>query len=164
MEKRMAKRADGKGCVILLLYLGLCGCAPLLVGAAVGTEMGASKKSLAEVTALNNERLSMLPYGFSKKGILSIMGTTPFYAYRSEIAKGKTITKQVTIPNPYRSENLTGNGRTFEVVYYATDDKNKDNLISDDDLTPLVFEDGKLIGWGWVFWQGKAQKYEIKLR
>ena len=30
-------------------------------------------------------------------------------------------------------------------------------------LTPLLFEDGKLVGWGKSYWTVKEQKYDIKL-
>lgn len=49
---------------------------------------------------------------------------------------------------PYRSEILQGKNKTFEVVYYVTDVKKDDNAIIDDELTPFVFDNGKLIGWG----------------
>ena len=62
------------------------------------------------------------------------------------------IPSYLTITNPYRSEILKGkNDKLFEVIYYVTDVKNDDNAITDDELTPLIFDNGKLIGWGWSF-------------
>jgi len=70
----------------------------------------------------------------------------------------------VTISNPYRSEILQGKEKTFEIVYYVTDVKRDDGAITDDELTPLVFDDGKLIGWGSGFLEVNIQKYEIRIR
>ncbi len=42
--------------------------------------------------------------------------------------------------------------------------KRDDGVITDDELTPVVFDDGKLIGWGSDFLQVKIQKYEIRIR
>jgi hypothetical protein len=58
-----------------------------------------------------------------------------------------------TVNSPYKSEILPVNDKTFEVLYYYTDIKStvytaNPATIPDSDLTPLVFENGKLIGWG----------------
>ena len=66
--------------------------------------------------------------------------------------------------NPYRSEILQGSNETFEVLYYYTDVKKADGAITDDELTPLVFKDKKLIGWGWSFLGQNIEKYEIRIR
>ncbi len=44
--------------------------------------------------------------------------------------------------------------------------KRDDGAITDDELTPLVFDDGKLIGGGWGsgFLEVNVQKYEIRIR
>ncbi len=70
----------------------------------------------------------------------------------------------VIINNPYRSEILNDQeGKSFEVLYYVTDNKNEDYLIRDADLTPLVFEsNGKLVGWGQDFLVEFIAKNQIK--
>lgn len=42
--------------------------------------------------------------------------------------------------------------------------KRDDGAITDDELTPLVFDDGKLMGWGSGFLEVDIQKYEIRIR
>ena len=42
--------------------------------------------------------------------------------------------------------------------------KRVDGAITDDALTPLVFDDGKLIGWDSGFLEVNIQKYEIRIR
>ncbi|MCJ7555009.1 MAG: DUF3192 domain-containing protein [Ignavibacteriaceae bacterium] len=54
--------------------------------------------------------------------------------------------------------------KIFEVWYYYTDMKAYDGAITDDELTPVVFENDKLIGWGQSFLNDTVQRYEIRLR
>jgi len=110
----------------------------------------------------NRTNLLKLSIGMDKDEVVSLMGTddvttysfagvfTPFTAYK--------------VNNPYRSEILQGADKTFEVLYYYTDKKSADGAVTDDELTPLVFDEGKLIGWGNSFLNANVQKYEIRLR
>jgi hypothetical protein len=71
-----------------------------------------------------------------------------------------------TVNSPYKSEILQGEGKTFEVLYYYTDVKSviytaNPATITDDELTPLVFDNGKLIGWGASFLDSNIKKYKI---
>lgn len=128
----------------LLLCFGLVGCA-----------------TMQEATAPNRTNLLKLSIGMSKAEAISAMGTVPATAYYRD---NFGFQQSFTINNPYRSEILQGKDKTFEVLYYATDVKKDDNAITDDELTPLIFDNGKLIGWGWSFLQDNAQKYEIRIR
>jgi|SRR3989344_493397 len=90
--------------------------------------------------AQNKEYVQKLSTGMRKDVAKEIMGTDP--------AKGLFM----WIDNPYRTETLTGkDGKVYEVLYYYTDLKQRDDKITDDELTPLVFQDGNLIGWGYPF-------------
>ena len=52
---------------------------------------------------------------------------------------------------PYRSETLSlSNGKRLELFYYHTDLKTPDGAVTDDELTPVVLIEGKVIGWGWI--------------
>lgn len=66
------------------------------------------------------------------------------------------------INNPYRSEVLTGKGKTVEVLYYYTNPQLPDYPIMDDELTPVIFEDEMLIGWGWPFLEDNISKYQLQ--
>ena len=126
-----------KKLLVLLLCLGLIGCA-----------------SLSGVRTMNRENLLKLSIGLTKQKVLNVMGTKSFETYTD----GR-------INNPYRSEILSSKeGKTFEVLYYYTDIKRTDDAITDDELTPLVFDNGKLIGWGWSFLQDNVQRYELRMR
>ena len=50
---------------------------------------------------------------------------------------------------PYRSETLSlSNGKRLELLYYHTDLKTPDGAVTDDELTPVVLIEDKVIGWG----------------
>ena len=125
-----------KKALALLLCLGLFGCA-----------------SMDAIRTTNRENLNKLSIGMTKSEVLSLMGTETI----------KTMVQ--TITNPYKTEILQGkNGKTLEVLYYYTEIKRTDDIITDDSLTPLVFDNGKLIGWGWSFLQDNVHKYELRMR
>jgi len=91
----------------------------------------------------------------TKEQVLEIMGTGTIH----------TLSPGGAINNPYKSEVLYGkNGKTLEVLYYYTDIQRADGAITDDELTPLVFDDDILIGWGRGFLQENIKKYEIRIR
>jgi len=111
--------------------------------------------------------LSQLEIGMDKEKVLKTMGReekgivtwipilfpliwVPFPSYH--------------INNPYKTEFLTVNDKQYDVIYYYTDVRKADGAITDDELTPLIFEDGKLIGWGWSFLKVKIPTYEIRIR
>ena len=86
----------------------------------------------------NTQALKRLAPGMDKGTVTQIMGTEP----------SKSLF--MWIDNPYRTETLKGaNGHTYDVLYYYTDLKERDDKITDDELTPVIFEAGKLVGWGY---------------
>lgn len=127
--------------MLVLLFLGITGCA-----------------TLDSVRNTNRENMMRLSVGMTKQEALNIMGTKTVTTF----ADIGVVDKRIS--NPYRSEILQGKDKTFEVLYYYTDVKKNDGAITDDELTPLVFDNGKLIGWGWSSLQDNEQKYEIRIR
>ncbi len=122
--------------------------------------------SMSQVTAPNRENLLKLSIGMDKAKVIEIMGNKSFdWTSRQYVeALGRAANTHVTITNPYRSEILRGKDKILEIIYYVTDARIDDSNISDDELTPLVFDNGKLIGWGWNFLNDNIQKYEIRMR
>ncbi len=135
-----------KKLLLALLCLGLVGCA-----------------SLSQVIAPNRANLLKLSIGMTKDDAIQTMGTKSMHV-SGDNSQWTTQRTSMTINNPYRSEILQGKDKTFEVLYYVTDVKNDPDSITDDELTPLVFDDGRLLGWGWSFLNNNVQKYEIRLR
>lgn len=125
----------------------------LVLGISIGILSGCATASQA--TARNREHLLKLSIGMSKEEAINIMGKKRFSA-------GNLIYSEtpLMINNPYRSEIVAGRDKTLEIIYYVTDVKKNDGVITDDELTPLVFEDGKLIGWGQTFLRDSSRMVE----
>ncbi len=92
-----------------------------------------------EVRVMNRESLAQLAPGMSKEEALEVMGT--------ETMEGD----DGDINNPFRTELFQDDeNTTVEVLYYYTDKKNNDKAITDDELTPVVLKNGRVVGWGWI--------------
>jgi hypothetical protein len=75
----------------------------------------------------NRDNLSRLSIDMNRKEVLQIMR------------------------KPYRTELMRmPKGETVELLFYYTDLKAADNAITDDELTPVVLMDNKVVGWGWT--------------
>ena len=83
----------------------------------------------------NRNNMLKLSTGMSKDELLSVMG------------------------KPYQTENYG----QFDIWSYRTD-MMRNFETTEDDLTPIVFEDGNLIGWGSRFAHETVRKYELRLR
>lgn len=98
---------------------------------------------LDRVRKTNRERILKLSTGLTKEEALKVMGKSA----------GGGLFGEPTVKSPYKSETLQSGGRNFEILYYYTDINSRIHIsnpgtIRDKDLTPLVFEDDILIGWG----------------
>ena len=105
----------------------------------------------------------LIKTGMSKEEVMGIMGTKTVKA-KDGYWERYSHTYHPSATNPYRTEILQGKEKTFEVLYYYTDVKKDDGSITDDELTPMVFYNGKLIGWGQGFLDVNIKKYEIRIR
>jgi hypothetical protein len=105
--------------------------------------------SLEPVRTANRRNLMKLSVGMTKEKAMKIMG------HKS----GGGSFGEPAVNSPYKSEILPAGGKTYEVLYYYTDVKSaiyiaNPSTVHDDELTPLVFDNGKLIGWGADFLEG----------
>ena len=142
-----------KKVLIVLMCLGVIGCVSL--------------GHIDRLRTENRQNLLKLHIGMTKQEVLDIMGYNSAKDLYANYEK-------VTVTNPYKSEILQGKDKTLEVIYYCTDTKHQTKVdswgwslpspISDDELTPLIFDNNKLIGWGWSFLDNNVQKYELRLR
>jgi hypothetical protein len=57
----------------------------------------------------------------------------------------------IMVKNPHRTQKMKIGDKTYEVFYYFTGVKQPDGEITDDELTPFIFEYNRLIGKGWNF-------------
>ena len=96
----------------------------------------------------NRENLARLEFGMTKEQAHAVMGREGVKNYN----------------NPYRTAMFMGkDGRPVEVFYYWTD-HTVEKGVPDRDLTPVVFHDGKVVGWGREFWSEFVNKYEIRIK
>lgn len=104
--------------------------------------------SQEQMRTKNRENLLRLSLGMEKFEVLQIMGTqTVDYTN-----------------NPYKVETPLGrDGNLYEVLFYNTEQKNKDHVITDDELVPLVFNNNTLVGWGWAFLSEIVPNYQYQI-
>ena len=92
---------------------------------------------------LNESALKAVKEGMSPEEVHNIMGQELLIGYAFKSDKYQPL----TIPNPYRIEEIPDTGYIIE--YYIDSIRQADGIVHDDELMPLVFQDGKLIGRGW---------------
>ena len=109
------------------------------------------------IALVNRQHLLRLSRGMDKNEALRIMGKSTVTVHDG--LDGKVIN------NPYISETLQGKDRIYDVIYYLTSDRDLDSNtpVTKGDLTPLFFDDGKLVGWGTDFLEAMAEPKGITL-
>ena len=118
--------------LLILVCLFAAGCAAI----------GGPLKSLT--------RIEQVRPGMSRDEISGILGDQVVIGYEITDPKQGS-TKPIVIPNPQRVEMIAPGTKTYEAVYYFTHIVKADGSITDDELTPLIFEGGRLAGKGWYF-------------
>jgi len=106
-----------------------------------------------QLCSLNRANLIKLQPGMAQSQVISLMGTGQAEDYDEE---GTYI-----INNPYKSEILNGKRNTFEVIYYYTERITRDRKLEPEELTPVIFSENKLLGWGWMFLRDIVARHEI---
>ena len=54
------------------------------------------------------------------------------------------------VTNPYSTRFLKNrDGESLEVMYYYTGMKKGDDLVTEDELVPIILKDDAVVGWGW---------------
>ncbi len=93
---------------------------------------------------------SQLHKGLSRAQVSELLGkeVVSGYALVDQLTEEY---KPITVANPKRSETIKVNNRTYNVDYYLVGIKVADDKISDDELVPVVFENDRLVGCGWDF-------------
>lgn len=125
-----------------VIRFGLC-CLPILLFNSCNGE----QKAVA-IRKENRLNITKINLGMTKAEVLQIMGDKS-----AQASFGKNT---VTVTNPYKSEIRQVGEVTYEVLYYYTHQDQKDwpgkrFKILDRELTPIVFRDGTVIGWGAEF-------------
>jgi len=107
--------------------------AALLTGCAGTT----GTMSVSSLIVNNRTNISKLSYGMSKEDVHAIMG-------------------QMTVKsasNPHRTSMFkTSDGIMVDVFFYWTEKAPSFVHVTDREMTPVVFNNGKVVGWGREFW------------
>jgi hypothetical protein len=135
--------------LVLVGVLTMPGCATL------------SRENTETFRKANQDHLKLLVPGMTKDVVFATMGTNA--VSRCVHAAGGICLEFETIDNPHHRSHHSIDGKRYEVLYYYTDDEARDlryyyrelkrheTELRDDQLTPILLENGKLVGWGQDF-------------
>ncbi len=133
----------------------------LSVVAAGCTTIDDSQHMVAETSTDQATRrfvsFSPLEKGMAREKVKSLLGQQVVIGYELADAQEQRY-RPVVINNPYREEQHDQGKRSYVIDYYLTDIHQSDGTVSDDELVPLVFEQDRLIGWGWEFFNRLKQR------
>jgi len=115
----------------------------ILTGCASSVVYNPMQVTTQQELLLNESGFKAIREGMTLEQVHQIMGTALLIGYKFEAADYKPL----TIPNPYKTENLKGTN--YYVEYYLESIRQPDGIISDNELMPLIYKDTKLIGRGW---------------
>jgi len=126
--------------LLLLLTLLGGGCSTLMVD------------PLEQLRDANKQNVAKLKLGHTRLEVESIMGDARAGGGLPEVLYGRV--QYLQARNPMREERLLGtDGQEYEVLFYYTDLRERDDKITDDELTPIVLRGGKVVGIGYPFLQ-----------
>ena len=138
---------------VVFLFM-VCGCSVVTVNQRAITNAPAPASGERHAFA-SAETIKKLMLGISREEALALIGRTVTTGFE---LKGANEYKPVTVANPYRSQKITKGSDVFAVDYYLTEVRKADGVVTDDELTPLVFQADKLIGKGWEFFNAKIKQ------
>lgn len=114
---------------------------------------------LEQMRAANRRNLERVAVGHTRFEVESIMGNERAGGGLPEVVFGRV--QHLQAKNPMREEDLRGaDDIDYRVVFYYTDLRTKDDKITDDELTPVVFRDGKVVGVGYAFLGARVPRYQ----
>jgi len=110
-------------------------------------------KQYHHLVTANRVHTQSLRLGMDREQVAEVMTDGAFVSY-----------KKIQVTNPYRSEGFAlEDGTPVQVLFYLTQIQRKYGRPTDEELTPLVLEHGRLVGWGWSFLEKNLERYEVKL-
>src|SRR5438067_468743 len=132
----------------ILLTVALAACSTLMLD------------PLEQLCDANKQNIAKLSVGHTRLEVESIMGAARAGGGLPEVLFGRV--QYLQARNPMRQERLMGTDAVeYEVLFYYTDLRERDDKITDDELTPVVFRDGKVAGVGYRFLGERAPRYRV---
>ena len=133
--------------IVIICALALGACSTLFID------------PLEQFRATNKRNLERVAVGHTRFEVESIMGKEHAGGGLPEVAFGRVQYLRAT--NPMREEEVRGDdGAGYSVLFYYTDLRTRDDKITDDELTPVVLRDGKVVGVGYAFLGARAARYQ----
>lgn len=96
----------------------------------------------------NLTNIHLIYDGMPQAEALAVMGDKLKTGYEIKDKK-KGFFEPLYIKHPYRIEKAKYQGRTFQIYYFLTQINKPDAVVSDDELTPVLFEKGIVAAKGW---------------
>jgi len=66
--------------------------------------------------------------------------------------------RELYVPNPYKTETVYCDEGTAKVLWYYSRINCDNGLVADDELTPVLFVNGRIVGWGNRFYGQYCRK------
>ena len=104
-------------------------------------------RDFSEVTLQNNARIMTLQRGMTPEQVIEHIGPS----------------SNSRVPNPVRSEMYPAGDDIFRAFFFYSGTGLVASIL-DSDLTPVVFKNESLDGWGWLYWESTAKQYNIHIR
>ena len=104
-------------------------------------------RDFSEVTLQNNARIMTLERGMTPEQVIEHIG----------------LSNNFRVPNPVRSEMYPAGDDIFRAFFFYSGTGLVASIL-DSDLTPVVFKNESLDGWGWLYWESTAKQYNIRIR
>ena len=119
----------------------------------------AKRIELSRVSTMSRRFVSLgqIYPGMTRQDVRGILGNKVVVGYELSDPAAQQY-KPMTVDNPYRSEVITKGKKQFVADYYLSGIEKADDVVSDDELVPLVFQDDKLAGMGWAYWNENVKK------
>jgi hypothetical protein len=131
--------------ILWLLCLFFAGCV-----AATSRPDLSFKKGEGPSIAIALTNIEKVKLGMTYSEVTGIMGDIVNIGYKkSDALEGAY--EEVLVKSPYYEEIIEGSDARYRIVCYFTHIRKADGIITDDELTPLVFEEDLLIGKGRSF-------------
>ena len=104
-----------------------------------------------QIRTMNKEKLNELEIGMNENVVLMIMGSKTI----------KIESAPFSIENPFKIEIYSNDVDVYKILYFYTDLVKRDGFITDEELTPIIFKNNKLIGWGRDVWKKIVEAKEF---
>ena len=133
----------------IILFIGL-----LVAGCVSSTPKGTASIPNAPTTLLNTP-IDQIQLGMTYQQLANFIKSSVIVGYQKS-PTDPSVFEPLIFKNPLKAEVVKNDDKEYEVFYYLGEMKKADSMITDDELIPVIFQNGYVVGKGWDFlWQIK---------